>query len=428
MHESNTGVLDDAVDAGARVEATASLPLLVLPADGLADEAMLRAAEELDPAAVVLSDASVVGSNQPLLGGKKSAPVVQLSSATSGGGPGPDPRDTSVQMRQRALAETWVQAATAADGTTRGRVRLVTATNQVQGDDPGVAAPWTRRTTLSELLSGTPTPWDGELRYPAAARRAEQTPGQQASLRRLARSWSTYREALVDGDAVAAAGQASVARAASTSWRGEERLLQSFVQAQQEALDTTVKGQLRISTNPRVSTVAQDGVVFPITVENDLPVDPDDPDAGAVQLRLVFVSENRQRLRIDPIELGELRDGRRTIRAGENYTATAQVSARANGTVAVRAELQTLKGTPVGRPQRIDVRVTQNGTTGWAIAAGALVVFSGSTALRIRQVNRSRSRTAAAGDAGGATAPSALTSAPPPDAPPASRPYPHGRP
>ena len=85
----------------------------------------------------------------------------------------------------------------------------------------------------------------------------------------------------------------------------------------------------------------------------------------------------------------------------------------------MRAQLQTLSGTPVGRPRTIDVRVTQNGTTGWAIAALALVLFGGGTALRIRQVARTPAATAQAGQA-----PSALTSAPPHDAPDTSRPTP----
>ncbi|SDT43195.1 hypothetical protein SAMN04488543_4358 [Friedmanniella luteola] len=423
VHDRQTRVLDAAAAASRRVEATASLPLLVLPADGLADEATLRAAERLEPAAVVLSDRSVTDGDEPLLGGGDRPPVVRFSSAASGGGPGPDPRNTPVQVRQRSLADTWVQASEATDGVTRGRVRLVSATNQVQGEDPGVAAPWIRRTTLSDLLSGTPARWDGRLSYPAEAREAELTSGQLATLRGFAASWSTYAELLVDGDAVEIAGQAAVARAASTAWRDEERLRSPWLETQQDALDATLEDQLLISTNPKVSTIAQDGVVFPITVENQLPADPDDPEAGAVRLRLVFVSDNRQRLRIAPIELGDVRDGVRMIRAGDSYTANAQVSAKANGTVPVRAQLQTLDGTPVGRPQRIDVRVTQNGTTGWAIAAAALVVFAGSTALRIRQVNRTRARAAELA-AAAPPAPSGLTSAPPPEAPPASRPDP----
>jgi hypothetical protein len=152
-------------------------------------------------------------------------------------------------------------------------------------------------------------------------------------------------------------------------------------------------------------------VVFPITIKNGLPDDPSDPDVNAVKVKLVFVSENPQRLTIAPINAG-------LIRAQDNFTANAQVTARANGTVRVRAQLLTLAGSPVGRPQTIDVRVTQNGTTGWAIAGAALILFVGSTSLRIRRVGRARALAAAtAAAAAPAPVPSALTSAPPTDAP-----------
>ena len=104
-----------------------------------------------------------------------------------------------------------------------------------------------------------------------------------------------------------------------------------------------------------------------------------------MRLRLVFVSDNRSRLTIRPIEAD-------LIRAEDGYTANAAVSAKANGIVAVTAQLQTVKGDNVGRPFRIDVRVTQNGTTGWVIAVAAGLVLIGTTSLRIRAVARERAR------------------------------------
>jgi hypothetical protein len=411
VHDRQTSVLSAAVAAGRRVGATAGLPLLVLPGGGFADTATLAAAEQLDPEAIVLSDASAIGDG-PLLRGPGAAPLVRYSNDALGGGPGPDPRNTQVQLRQRVLTDTWVEASAAAGGPTRGRVRLVTATSQVQDDDAGVEAPWISRTSLSDLLSGTPAPWDGKLAYPAEAAAAELTTGQLLSLRSLARSSSAYRELLVHPDQAAVGGDAAVVRAASVAWRGQDRERSAFLQPQQQALAAVLEDRLRISTNPKVSTVAREGVEFPITIQNLLPADETDRDVNAVRLRLVFVSANRQRLRIDPIEAP-------LIRAGENLTRNARVTAKANGTVRVRAQLQTLSGTPVGRPRTIDVRVTQNGTTGWAIAALALVLFGGGTALRIRQVARTPAATAQAGQA-----PSALTSAPPHDAPDTSRPTP----
>ena len=431
VRDRQTAVLDDAVAAGRRVDATAELPLLVLPGGGFADAATLAAAERLDPAAVVLSEASALGSG-PLLAGP-GAPVVRYGGDALGGGPGPDPRTTPVQLRQRTLADSWVEASTASGRSPQGQVRLVTASSQVEDDDARVTAPWMRPTTLGDLLDSEPARWDGELVYPEQALAAELTVGQLSTLRKFARSTTAYREIFVEPDQAAAGGQAAVARAASVAWRKQERLRSPFLEAQQDALDAVLEDGLRITTNPKVSTVAREGVVFPITIENGLPADESDPDVNAVRLRLVFVSENRQRLTIKPIEVP-------LIRAGESDTAIAQVTAKANGTVPVRAQLQTLSGTPVGRPKVIDVRVTQNGTTGWAIAAAALVLFGGGTALRIRTVSRTRGGTAGPGGTGarggtgtgtteaGAGEPpvlaSALTSAPPSGAPETSRPSP----
>ena len=78
----------------------------------------------------------------------------------------------------------------------------------------------------------------------------------------------------------------------------------------------------------------------------------------------MFNSENSQRLTIKPIKPTE-------IKAQDTYTANAEVTAKANGIVPVTAQLMTESGRPVGRPFDIEVQVTQNGTTGWAIAVAA---------------------------------------------------------
>ncbi len=409
VHDRQTAAITDADEAGRRVASTASLPLLVMPAGGYADEDTVRAAERLKPAAIMLSDAAVAA-DSPLIAGLdtgsgRGAPIVRYSSITSGaGGPGPDPRVTPVQLRQRALADSWIQANTTSSAA-QGRVRLVTSTDQVQGDDPGVAAPWVSRSTLAALLDDRPATWDAPLAYPAEVRQAELTAGQLRRLRTFARSNDTYAELFADSEGGRESAQAAVARAASAAWRGNDRQRRRLLVPQQAALDAVLVSGLEISSIRRVSTVAQEGVRFPITVLNLLPVDPDQ-GVNAVNLKLVFVSENPQRLTIKPISFEDLE-------AGQSKTENAQVTARANGTVPVRAQLQTMSGSPVGRPLTIDVRVTQNGTTGWAIAGTAMVVFLGGTALRIRRVSQAR---AAASDAEAAAEPSALTSAPPTDA------------
>ena len=140
------------------------------------------------------------------------------------------------------------------------------------------------------------------------------------------------------------------------------------------------------NTRGRVQTVAQQGVEFPITIKNTLEPDASSPNAGAVKVRLVFNSENSQRLTIKPIKPTE-------IKAQGTYTANAEVTAKANGIVPVTAQLMTESGRPVGRPFDIEVQVTQNGTTGWAIAVAAGIVLIATTFLRIRQVARERTKT-----------------------------------
>jgi hypothetical protein len=162
---------------------------------------------------------------------------------------------------------------------------------------------------------------------------------------------------------------------------------------------------VEIRSQPRVSTIDQQGVVFPITVKNTLPAG-SDPQTNAVQLRLVFTSDNPDRLTIKPINIER-------IPAQGNATRNVEVTARANGIVPVTAQLQTRSGRKVGEPFLIEVQVTQNGTTGWLIALGAGLVLFGTTALRIRTVAREKAQQAALD----AEATTILTSAPPADHP-----------
>ena len=105
-------------------------------------------------------------------------------------------------------------------------------------------------------------------------------------------------------------------------------------------------------------------------------------------MRLVFNSDNPQRLTIKTIKASH-------INAQDNFTDNAEVTAKANGVVPVTAQLMTESGRRVGRPFDIEVQVTQNGTTGWAIAIAAGIVLVGSTFLRDSPVAKERPRLAA---------------------------------
>ena len=213
---------------------------------------------------------------------------------------------------------------------------------------------------------------------------------------RLADAERTWRDLLADGDAAQPVAEAALARAASAGWRGQRAASAAYLAPQQASLDTRLTEQVRISSSRKVSTVAQQGVEFPITIRNDLaPLgDGGTGDPAAIRVHLVFESDNSQRLTIAPIPAGTIG----VLAPDSGFTGNAKVTARANGTVPVVAQLYTDSGRKVGRPVPIEVRVTQNGTTGWVIAVVAGVVLVGSTTWRIRQVSRERARREAVPD------------------------------
>ena len=412
VHDGQENVLSDAANANKLVESTRSLPLLALPGGGAADAAIAEAAAALHPQAILLADTSADGPT-PLLAGPDQVPIVRFAAASSKGGPGPDPDNTPIHLRQRMLAESWIEATSARDGLSHGKVRLITTAAQAAGADRRLEAPWLEQRTLSELLKSTPAAWSEKYHYSSAAQEAELTKSQLASIRQFDWSNDTYSDLLVDSTSARAEGSAAVAQAASVKWRKHDKSRRAFLGPQQAALDEILLDKIQIRSSARVQTVAREGVEFPITIKNTLEADGSDPEAGAVKVRLVFNSENRQRLTIKTIKVPE-------IRAQDSFTGNAEVTAKANGVVPVTAQLVTESGRPIGRPFEIEVQVTQNGTTGWAIAIAAGLVLVGSTSLRIRQVAKERAKAAdgkpAERSASDSTPPDqlpALSSAPP---------------
>jgi len=415
-HDRQTDVLEAAAEAGERVEATADLPLLVLPTGGAADTTTLRAAAALSPRAVLVSDFATRGAG-PLLETSNGARVLAYTAGSLGGGPGPDPQDDAVHIQQRSLAASWIETQAASDGSgaagagaggsaggsgrsDEGVAHLRVVRTKAQATSTGRSdPPWTEATPLHDLLDRTPQAWGGTPRYASSSSDDELSAGQLAAVDRLEQAERTWTDLLVHPDEAAEAADAAVARAASGSWRGKQSASTAYVAPQLASLDTRLTEQVRISSSRKVSTVAQQGVEFPITIRNDLaPVaggGTDDP--AAIRVRLDFVSDNAQRLTIKPLTSQTVG----VLAPDSGFTGNAEVTARANGTVPVLAQLYTESGRKVGRPVPIEVRVTQNGTTGWAIAVVAGIVLIGSTTWRIRQVGRERAREAEAAQADG---------------------------
>jgi hypothetical protein len=284
-------------------------------------------------------------------------------------------------------------------------VRLLTTAAQARPGNSDPQPPWMRSQTLTSLLSATPVVWAQRYRYPDTAAAKEISGNQIAALRRLRANSAAYANLLVEPDQARKAWQAALARASSGGWRRREGAWRSFLEPQQSELTAILRDKITLIVTPRVVTSARQGL-FPVTIRNTLPPPTDGSLANAVRVRVEFRSTNSQRLTVDPVDVTD-------IPAGQSFAGTTAVRAQSNGTVRVVAQVLTVSGQPVGQPVPIDVKATQAGTIGWLIAGGAFAVLLGTTALRIRQVARERSRAGAAPTPG--SLPHPAQTVPPPD-------------
>ena len=383
VHNDGTTQLTDAARIGALVPATASLPLVILPGNGTADEETVQAAAALDPAAILLSDATIrTTADSPVLEGPDGATLVRYTAGASGGGPGPAPRNTPAKVQQRMLSDTWIAARSAPAGSPAGRVRLVTDPNQTAGTDNEVTAPWLAAATLTQLLTARPLAWSGEYRYTENARGKELSGAQLAAARQLGEQYATYADLLVEPKTAVAEAAIALPRSVSLTWRGDATGSQRYTSAVADYLNELLYDKISISIIPKLSTTGRSGT-FPVTVKNDLPPGTD-PDTNAIKVKIVFSSTVSQRLTVAPLQIARVDAGGRTV------TTDAQVQAETNGSVKVRAQLQTANGTPVGRGKVVEITATQAGTIGWLIAIAAGIVLVSTTVLRIRQVGKER--------------------------------------
>ncbi len=90
VHSNQTKLLAEGELATRSVDGLSTLPLLAFPAGGAADAETLTAAEDLQPAAILLSDVSTA-QLRPLLTAPGKAPVINFTASSFGGGPGTGP-------------------------------------------------------------------------------------------------------------------------------------------------------------------------------------------------------------------------------------------------------------------------------------------------------------------------------------------------
>lgn len=327
------------------------LPLLVLPHAGVAAPTTAAFVEAADPDALLLSDA---GRGAVLADSGADSAVLRLAAPVAPAGPGD--QDGPVQRQQRQYAEAIFG---------EGLVRLISTADDANSE----AAPrWLQRTGLNELLERTPS---GSAIPTPPAKPTTLPAGRFRQLKAMAGDFSRYA-ALVPESAMAADAPQVLSRMVSAWWIGNQSA-GAWIGAVNDGVGTSeVNANVTLSASPRVLMSSRTNE-FPVTVSNQL--------AEPIQVRVVFSSDNPQRLTIPASDVI-------TVGPGQNQTVNVRPQATANGLVNVTAALQTAAGTPVGRTTRIAVEVTDLGMIGWIIVIVSGVVLVAATALRIRQVRR----------------------------------------
>lgn len=348
--------------ATATVPEVGSLPLIVVPTGNVVDNANLAFLSSAGATAVTASNSAASAALQSSRAGQAvlgaSAVSVQDIVGTS--------TTTQIQQRQLLLAETALCA-------TNGQVRLLTNPAEVALNSQ--AEPdWITTRSLPALLNS-----DGGARASVKDTAPDHLGANSFELLRgLAAELKAYQD-LVPDSTLAATPQAIYLRSVSQSWIGDEANQDEYAMALRNQFGSDAvndKVSLRASARFVMSGRTTE---FPVTVTNEL--------TEPVQVRVVVVTDNPQRLTVPPSELV-------TVQPGQSETVNIRPEATTNGVVTADAYLTDDAGRRVGEPVALTIEMTELGMVAWIIVGISGVVLVIATWWRIRQVRRRESTSA----------------------------------
>lgn len=349
--EHRTEVVTRAAQALPDDHELATLPLAIVPSRAV-DASFVASVSALHPKLLVLRTGS--GPARQQIGDLM---VVRTDSRLGSGGPGPSPSNAAPQQVGRALSELLLDPST----------QIVTMSDQLPTPVEQAIAPHTRIVPVSQLTassaaitwpkaqSGTPATADWWSRLDDTSRRLTQA----GDLR---------------GDSETGGRQAAVAtsRAASSAFSSQQRV--NYLRVVRGRVPVLSQQDVRIISAENF-VVSEPRTQLPITVVNNT----DQP----VAVRVVFTSENPQRISLPPTAV-------QTIEPHSSRAFTFTVDAHTNGALTVRASLQTSGGVHVGQEHRFTLSANSLGRVGWIVIVVSGVVVLAATALRIKQVRRER--------------------------------------
>jgi len=339
--------------AAADLDELDALPLLVLPHQGVTGPTTPAFVATADAEALLVTTA---GRGRVVTMGPDDSTLLRLAPAADAAGPGD--QDGPVQREQRQYAEAILG---------KGLVRLISTPEDATGY--AAASPgWLRRTSIDDLIDQRPGA-EATLTLPARASTLSAARFRQIQV--TAADFDLYNDLVPDSE-LASEAPATLSRMASTWWIRNPGAASWISAVSGTVSQSAVNAGVTVSASPRVLMSSRTNE-FPVTVGNRL--------TEQIQVRIVFSSDNPQRVSIAPTQLI-------TVGPGQSETVNVRPQATSNGLATITAALQTASGQPVGRPTRIAVEVTDLGTIGWIMVIVSGVVLVAATALRIRQVRR----------------------------------------
>jgi hypothetical protein len=304
---------------------------------------------------------------------------------------------------QRYLAELATLAMQAPDGTEQ--TVLVAAPREVEAGPEGAGAmmtdtaslPWLRASTLAELSAGAAVP-AGDLADPADAPALD--PAGMADVVAGTAIRNDLAGAVV-GDAGTAlrSYDAAISRAVSASRRGDPEDMRAVASALRTSMERLRQQVTLLAPADGTYSLGSSDAPLVLTVRNDLPM--------TVQVLLDVRTRGTRGLSIGDI-------GPQTLAPGQRSTLQVPTEVRQAGGFAVRAQLTTPTGSPLGDAISMQVKSTAYGPISLIITIGAAALL-GLLFLRrlINFVLRRRRAAAGAGTTAGAPEGAALQ--PPPN-------------
>ena len=222
----------------------------------------------------------------------------------------------------------------------------------------------------SETTAPLPEPSD-QARYETPAEQITPWPGLRSQVQGIFDSTQLLEE--LTGTDRTALNAATAARAFNSAFHSEQEAMEFVSATPSEKLAPST---IRLSAASQF-VMGSDTNNFPVTISNPLPI--------TVKVRVRFVSDSPNRIRVAPSELV-------TLGPGEHRTVSVSPSTTSNGVVTVRARLTTEQGTAFGSVVPVEITATGLGRVGWIIIVISGAVVVGGTFLRIRAVQRERAR------------------------------------